>query len=147
MKKILLLLCLWSCITFQSRSQQQRPDAQVAQAAESFRQAMLQADQHALESLCAEKLSYGHSSGLVEDRSTCIASIVSGRSKFLTIDISGQTIDLAGETAIVRHTFQANTHDLGKEPGTVALKILQVWHKEAGKWKLLARQAVKLPTP
>jgi len=145
MKKIIFLCFLLSALAFHSQSQQRNPEAEVAQAAESFRQAMLQANQASLQALTSEKLSYGHSSGLVEDQSTCIATIVSGRSKFLTINITDQTIDVAGEAAIVRHTFQADTHDLGKEPGTVSLKILQVWHLEGGKWKLLARQAVKLP--
>jgi len=145
MKKLLLLLCVLSGMAFPSLSQQKNAGTEVAQAAGLFRLAMLKADQGSLEALTSEKLSYGHSSGLVEDRPTCIASIVSGRSKFLTINISEQTIDVAGETAIVRHTFQAETHDLGKDPGTISLKILQIWHKDAGRWKLLARQAVKLP--
>lgn len=145
MKKILFLLCLITGIAFQGHSQQKEAQGEIAQVAESFRQAMLQANPASLQALTSDKLSYGHSSGLVEDRPAFVEALVSGRSKFLTIKITDQTIDVAGETAIVRHNFQAETHDLGKEPGTVTLKILQVWHKEAGKWKLLARQAVKLP--
>jgi len=42
----------------------------------------------------------------------------------------------------VRHTLSGETLDSGK-PGTVNLKVLQIWQKQGGAWKLLARQAVK----
>ena len=38
--------------------------------------------------------------------------------------------------------FNATTNDGGK-PGTVKLKVLLIFQKENGAWKLLARQAVK----
>jgi ketosteroid isomerase-like protein len=46
----------------------------------------------------------------------------------------------------VRHTLDADTNDNGKT-GTVHLKVLLVWLKEGGEWKLLVRQAVKEPAP
>ena len=61
---------------------------------------------------------------------------------FVTIDITDQTIDIVGKTAIVRHQFNATTNDGGK-PGIVKLKVLLIFQKENGVWKLLARQAVK----
>ena len=45
--------------------------------------------------------------------------------------------------AFVRHSLAADTNDSGK-PGKVALKILGVWQKQGGNWKLLARQAVRI---
>jgi len=115
----------------------------VEEAVEVFRQTMLHPNQTKFEELTSAKLSYGHSSGLIEDQETCIASMVSGKFKFLRIDLINQTIDVEGNTAIVRHEFNADTHDEGKEAGTVKLKVLQVWHKLDNHWRLLARQAVK----
>jgi hypothetical protein len=51
---------------------------------------------------------------------------------------------VAGDAAIVRHTLTADTNDSGK-PGKVSIKILGVWQKQGGDWKLLARQAVRPP--
>jgi hypothetical protein len=143
MKKVLLTLIIIT-MSISSRSDQVSPKAEVENAVELFRQTMIKPDQKVFEALTSEKLTYGHSNGLVEDRSTCIGSMVSGKYKFLTLKLSDQTVDVVGNTAIVRHMFVADTHDEGKEPTTVNLKVMQVWIKEGGKWKLLARQAVKV---
>jgi len=133
------MICL-SCVD----KKEEKSVATVEAAVEAFRQTMLHPNQTKFEELTSAKLSYGHSSGLIEDRGTCIASMVSGKFKFLHIDLINQTIDMEGNTAIVRHEFNANTHDEGKEPGTVKLKVLQVWHRHDNHWRLLARQAVKI---
>jgi ketosteroid isomerase-like protein len=78
----------------------------------------------------------------VEGKAEFVEKIASGKSDFVTIDISEQTIDIIGKTAVVRHMFNATTNDGGK-PGTVKLKVLLIFQKENGAWKLLARQAVK----
>lgn len=44
----------------------------------------------------------------------------------------------------MRHILTAKTNDSGK-PGDVHLRILLIFQKEGGSWKLLARQAVKWP--
>jgi hypothetical protein len=49
-------------------------------------------------------------------------------------------------TAIVRHILTAQTNDGGK-PGSVNLGVMLVFIKEHGSWKLLGRQAYKLPVP
>ena len=90
-------------------------------------------------------MTYGHSSGTIEDQQTFVHNIASGNSDFVTIDLSEQTISVSGKTAIVRHTLIAATNDKGKGQGTVKLHILTVWEKSGGSWKLLARQAVKIP--
>jgi unsaturated rhamnogalacturonyl hydrolase len=105
--------------------------------------AMISGNRSDLESISSSHLSYGHSGGLVEGREAFIEKIASGKSDFVTIEISEQTIEIVGKTAIVRHLFNATTNDGGK-PGIVKLKILLIFQKENGSWKMLARQAVKL---
>jgi hypothetical protein len=46
--------------------------------------------------------------------------------------------------AIVRHKLNATTNDSGK-PGEVHLLVLLIFQKDHKEWKLLARQAVKIP--
>lgn len=116
----------------------------VEEAVETFRQTMLQPDQVKFETLTSPILSYGHSNGLIEDRATCIASMVDEKFKFNSIALTDQTVNIEDNTAIVRHQFFAHTADAGKAPGTVTLKVLQVWHLHDGQWRLLARQAVKI---
>jgi len=122
---------------------QSQAEGKVAAAVESLKNAMVNADKKALESLVADKLSYGHSGGAIDDKKTFVEKIVSGQSDFVTIEISEQTISVSGNTAIVRHILKGKTNDGGK-PGEVNLRILLVWQKQKDGWKLLARQAVKI---
>ena len=120
----------------------QEKENAVAAAVEQLRQAMIDADQSKLESLVSDQLSYGHSSGVIDDKKTFVDKIVTGKSDFVSIDLSEQTITVSDKTDIVRHLFKAKTNDGGK-PGELQLRIMLVWQKQKGGWKLLARQAVK----
>jgi len=117
----------------------------VAAAAEKLRVAMIDPTPAALAPLVADDLSYGHSGGRVDTKDSFIGDLVAGKSDFVTIAISDQTIKVVGNTAIVRHTLTADTNDSGK-PGKVQIKILGVWQQQGGQWKLLARQAVRTAT-
>lgn len=118
----------------------------VAAAAERLRVAMIDPTPAALRALVSDDLSYGHSGGKVDTQASFIADLLDRKSDFVTIAITDQTIKVVdGHTAIVRHTLAADTNDSGK-PGKVALKILGIWQKQGGEWKLLARQAVRLTT-
>ncbi|HEY8690928.1 MAG TPA: nuclear transport factor 2 family protein [Chitinophagaceae bacterium] len=115
----------------------------VDDAVKGLTKAMIDADKTVLEKYTSDKLSYRHSSGMVQNQNEFVDAIVSGRSDFVTIDLTDQTISVTGKTAIVRHKLSATTNDGGK-PGTVKLSILLVWQKLHGQWKLIARQAVKI---
>lgn len=116
----------------------------VAAAAERLRLAMVDPTPAALGALVADDLSYGHSSGKVDTKASFIGDLVDRKSDFVSITITDQTIKVVdGRTAIVRHTLAADTNDSGK-PGKVALKILGIWQKQGGEWKMLARQAVRI---
>lgn len=116
----------------------------VAAAVEKLRTAMVASDKATLESLVVDELSYGHSSGLVENKAQFVDQFVTGKSVFVNITLSDQTIKIAGDAAIVRHRLVADTNN-NKVPGKVDIIILLVWQKQKGEWKLLARQAAKIP--
>lgn len=122
---------------------QSKDEKDVAAAVESLRKAMIDATEATLKDLTSDALSYGHSSGMVEDKAGFIGRLLSGASDFKTITLSDQTVSITGNIAVVRHRLVAETNDNGK-PGNPNLGILLVWQKEKGKWKLLARQATKL---
>jgi len=118
---------------------------EVEQAVQTLTRAMLDADGATLRKLSAPTLSYGHSSGKIENQSEFVETIVTGVSVFEDIQLENQTVEVLGNTAVVRHIFSAKTNDKGKGPGTVKLGVLLVWVKEGKQWMLLARQAVKVP--
>ncbi len=122
---------------------QTKDEKQVAFAVETLTKAMIDGNKAPLENISSDALSYGHSSGKIQNKAEFVKAISSGQSDFVTINLSDQTIVIKDQTAIVRHKLSAETNDGGK-PGTVNLGIMLVWVKEKGAWKLLARQAFKL---
>ncbi|GKS73489.1 nuclear transport factor 2 family protein [Acidovorax sp. SUPP950] len=135
------LLALGGCATAPAGAVADAPQS-VATAAERLRIAMIDPTPAALNQLVADDLSYGHSGGRVDTKASFISDLLDGKSDFVTIVISDQTIKVVGDVAIVRHTLTADTNDSGK-PGKVQIKILGVWQKQGADWKLLARQAVR----
>lgn len=129
-------------ITGKPSSRLDHAEQGIEQAVEAFRLAMIAPTRQAFDLLVSDTLSYGHSDGKIENKKQFADAFLSGASDFLSIDLSNQTIDIAGDTAIVRHTLAADTNDSGK-PGHVNLKVLTVWQHTSGAWRLLARQAVK----
>jgi len=119
-------------------------EAAVTAAVEALTKAMLQADRAALERLVADQLSYGHSSGLVETKAQFVNVIANRKTVYKSITLSEPSTVMAGDNAVVRHIFSNTTETAGKT-ASINVGILQVWQKQAGNWKLLARQAFRLP--
>ena len=117
-------------------------EVSVASAAEKLRVLMIDPDARGLDALVAPELSYGHSSGRVENKAQFMDSLAAGTSDFVTLELTEQSVQVVKDAAIIRHVLNATTNDSGK-PGTVSLKVLQVWQNQQGHWKLLARQAVR----
>ena len=144
-----LIVGLAGCATAPAGTSSAMPAAEsvaVAAAAEKLRLAMIDPTADNLGAVVAEDLSYGHSGGKVDTKASFIADLLSGASDFVTITITDQTIRVVdgGNVAIVRHTLAADSNDNGK-PGKVLIKILGVWQKQAGQWKMVARQAIRPP--
>lgn len=117
----------------------------VAARVEVLRQAMIDADEKKLKELTSESLSYGHSSGNIQNQAVFIEKIVNGESDFVSIEFQNQTIEIVGNTAIVRHILAARTKDSGVDKD-IKIGIMLIWQKQKNKWLLIARQAYKLPS-
>jgi Domain of unknown function (DUF4440) len=143
MKKICLsllaVLVLHVVVIAQAKS-----ETAVAATVEKLRVAMIDGNKAVLESIAADGLSYGHSSGAVENKAVFVENIVSGKNDFVTIDLTDQTISVTGKTAVVRHKFKGSMLSAGRT-SDINIGILLVFQKEKKEWKLLARQAFRLP--
>jgi len=118
---------------------------QVEEAVETLRKLMLEPDSARLSAIASNKLTFGHSSGKVQNKQEFLNSFINGETNFTSLNFTNQTVTISGSTAVVRHTLTGGTHDKGKEPGTANLLVILVWQKAKGQWVLLARQAVKPP--
>jgi ketosteroid isomerase-like protein len=119
-------------------------EAAVAGAVSALTKAMLAADRAKLEALVSDKLSYGHSSGRLEDKKDFVEVIASKKTVYKSIELSKQTISVAGNNAIVRHAWESESGTGDGKWNVAKIGVLQVWQKEAGGWKLLARQAFRV---
>jgi ketosteroid isomerase-like protein len=114
----------------------------VAQAVDHLTQAMLKKNIAELNALTAENLTYGHSSGKIQNKQEYIADIETGRSAFKTLEMQNQTITLSGDVALVRNHFSAQALK-GTEVIPTEIENFQIWQKQKGKWLLVGRQAFK----
>ena len=121
-------------------------EAAVAQAVEALRKAFFNQEKTQLEALCADQLSYGHSDGRVENKDQFINGVMTRKAIFKSLTLSDHTIAIVGTDAIARHTWASESETDGK-PTSTRISVLQVWLKQGGTWKLLARQAVRPPQP
>lgn len=141
--KFLSVTALTVCSLSLTNAIAQKTEQGVADAVEKLRKAMIDPTDATLQAIAADKLSYGHSNGKIEDKAEFIRALVSNESDFKTINLTKQTITIVDNTAMVRHELSAETANSGT-PGTAHLSVLLVWINQNGTWKLLARQAVKI---
>ncbi len=114
----------------------------VEQSVVQLHSAIVSADSMTLSYLTAEELTYGHSSGTIENKAKFKEALLSGKSDFSRIDFYHQDVTIKGDVACVRGNMDADLLSNGITTN-IKLKILYVWIKDSGIWKLLARQAVK----
>jgi Domain of unknown function (DUF4440) len=116
----------------------------VADAVANLTKAMLAADKAKLDSLVADQLSYGHSGGVIQDKTAFVDVIASKKTVYNRIDLTQQTIAVVGNNAIVRHAWEGESGTGDGKWNLSKIGVLQVWVKQGADWKLLARQAFKV---
>ena len=117
-------------------------EAAVRKAIGDLSKAMMAADKAKLEALVADQLSYGHSAGRLETKAEFVGVIAGKKTTYKSITLNDPTVSVAGNNAIARHTFVVETETDGK-PSSAKVGVMQVWVKDGGAWKLLARQAFR----
>jgi len=131
-------------VSFFANAQTSDNDEQIlgTKVTELYR-AMVEKDKSMLENLTSKMLTYGHSSGTIENKSEYINAVMNGPFEFISIDPADQTVSFSADTAIVRHIFNAKGRNDGNAVD-VHIGVMMAFQKIGNEWKLLARQAYKL---
>jgi len=108
--------------------------------------AWLKQDRAKIESLIAEQLSYSHSDARLEDKTKFIDGVMSRKATFKSLEWRELSVQVVGNNAIVRHLWVSESELDGKITNT-KIGVMQVWQKQDGGWKLLARASWRLPPP
>src|SRR5262245_18069177 len=117
-------------------------EAAVTKAVDDLSNAMKAADRAQLEGLTADGLSYGHSSGKVETKKEFIDVVAGKKTIYKSITLTEPKVSVVGNNAIARHIFAAEV-EAGGQASSPKIGVMQVWVKDGGGWKLLARQAFR----
>ncbi len=143
-KLLSLLVLFFTLLTgMQTVYAQSADETAVTQAMETLRAAMLVRDAKQYEALISENVSYGHSAGRIENKQEFIKVNVANKAVMKSLTFTDQTVKVTGNTAVVRNTYNG-VSELDGKTTTTKIGVLLVWTKEAGTWRLYARQAFRL---
>ena len=141
MRKLIVVLVTFFITSVASA---QSNEAKVWERVDALHKAIFETkDSVALSDLVGSKVTYGHSGGNLEDKPTMIHNAVINQTTYRNPVTERVSITFINKTAIVRANFRATSIEKGVE-SPLNLGILQVWTKENGKWRIQARQAVKI---
>ena len=119
-------------------------EAAVKEGVEILRKALFEADKTRLEQVASAQISYGHSDGRVETKEQFINGVMTRKQTVKSLAFPELKVAVVGNAAIARHIYLAESELEGKAT-TTRIGALQVWQKQDGAWKLLARQGFRLP--
>jgi ketosteroid isomerase-like protein len=117
---------------------------QVLAAEDRRYRAMQDADLTTLEQLCADELSYAHSSGARDTKREYLAKVRSGYYVYRRIDHPVERVGVVGDTAIVVGRMTADIEVEGV-PKTIDNLALAVWTRSPDGWRFLAYAPTSLP--
>ena len=119
-------------------------EATIKKVVDELRTAWFKQDKAKLESLTAEQLSYSHSDARLEDKTKFIDGVMTRKATFKSLEWPELTVQVVGNNAVVRHLWVSESELDGKVTNT-KIGVMQVWQKQDGGWKLLARSSHRLP--
>lgn len=116
----------------------------VRESVEILRKGLLEGDKAKLDQVTSAHLSYGHSGGRVETKDQFVTAVLGRKQTVKSLAFPDLAVSVVGDAAIARHIYLSES-ELDGKVNHVKIGALQVWHKEDGRWKLLARQGFTLP--
>jgi len=111
---------------------------------EAFRAAQAAGNADGIAPLCAEEMSYSHSSGSVDTKAALLDGVKNAKYKWTSLEYKNPTIRVVGPAAIVRFNFVGEQEFTDGKKTPQNLAILMNWQKQGNDWKLLSRSATKL---
>lgn len=92
----------------------------------------------------ADDIVYTHSTGLVENKAKYLAKLKTGEQRYSNMTYSDEKLRIYGDTGV----FTAQVRMEGSTKGVPfdnRLRIIHVWARQGGNWKLVAHQTTRLP--
>lgn len=155
MRRPLMVLPLWSLLlmsTTPATAQGPSHDAPVVvpTGAEEVwaldtqrRAALLAGDLTTLESFCADELTYSHTNGMVDTKTSYLKSLRSGV-RYVKMDLSHVNIAQFDTTVVMTGVAQIAVKSPNGDIGFKA-RFTNVWAKQKNRWRFVAWHTTKMP--
>ncbi len=108
--------------------------------------AMIRADVAALSDMFADDMAWIHASAKVDGKAGVLHTIGSGKTKYLQIDCSEQTVRLYGDLALVGGIADM-TLETGGETRTLKNRFTIGWLNDGAGWKVVNWQSTPVRAP
>jgi uncharacterized protein (TIGR02246 family) len=108
--------------------------------------ALIQGDVASLAELLSEDLLWTHSSAHQDTKSSFLAALGEGAARYLKIDRSEEKIRVRDDVAVITGVADMRAVVKGEEM-VLRNRYLNVWTREAGRWRMSAWQSTAAPRP
>lgn len=140
MKTIFTFLAFCAFVVAHAQTDQ----AKVIATMKEFHQALVQQNKVSINQQTDKALSYGHSNGWIQTKTSLVGDFESGRITYHSIKEDSVSVSINGNMASVRFNgvYVATNSGVKTENH---LKVLEVWVKKGLRWILFSRQGFKVP--
>ena len=115
------------------------------QAVAELYRAMLAHDIAALDALLSDDTVYIHSTGLAETKTEFLNGVRDGLYEYERVRPETQRIEVAGDMAMVYAVLDFVGGPRGIPHPPTRLITTLVWRRRAGEWRMILRQATRIP--
>jgi uncharacterized protein (TIGR02246 family) len=126
-----------------AQGQGSKVEQEILNLEQRWQDALLKSDVAALEQIYSDGLIYTHSSAATDTKTTYVAKIKSGASKYQTLKRDDIKVSVFGDTAVVTCRWQVVSVGDGKTYNTNA-RYIHVYAKQKGKWQMVAHQSTPI---
>lgn len=141
MKKVLLTFVFIFSFSFSALAQSGAPEQEILAREKAWRTALLKASDE-LENIYSKHLTYNDWNGKTHERATLISDVKSGQLKYKALTARKESVQVFINTAIYSCEIEI-AGNYGETSISRVAKILHVWVKEDGTWRLLVHQTQK----
>ncbi len=139
MLRTLSLLTISACLALAA------DNSVVERAERDFGKALAGGDVARLDKLISNDLLYTHSGGNTDTKISYLDGLKSGNLRYALFEYQNLEVKPYGDTALVFGVVHVKSVTKGT-PSESHLRIIHVWVKQGGAWKLVAHQSTKLPS-
>lgn len=141
MTRFLLAVTLACTLSPQPAAAASAAEKEVLAAMDLWKRGMVKKDAAAFDAVFHPELTYGHSSGLIENKTQATDHVIKNDTVYDDVRFSDTKVSVTGNTALVTGKVQYLKRPKDQKVIVQDLVVLSVWLKTAKGWQMRARQA------